>query len=165
MNKTIIAIVIVAVVLVGGYFLLRGSYQPAPTVPQTSNQQTAPQASAPEPSNNVATPQPPVSQTPTVKESVVTYTDSGYSPTTLTVKKGATVTFKNQSSRSMWTASAVHPTHRGYPTTGGCISSTFDACKGIQPGNSWSFKFDIAGTWKYHNHMNPSDMGTIIVEK
>lgn len=164
MNKTIIAIVIVAVVVLGGYFLLRGSYQPAPSVPQTSNQLTAPQASAPEPSNNAATSQSPANQTPPVKENVVTYTDSGFSPNTLTIKKGETVTFKNQSSNSMWTASAVHPSHRGYPTTGGCIGSTFDACKGIQPGNSWSFRFDISGTWKYHNHLSSGDIGTIVVE-
>lgn len=164
MNKAIIAIVIVAVVLVGGYFLFRGSYQPAPSVLQTSNQQTVPQASAPEPSSNTATPQPPVGQAPATEEKVVMYTDSGYSPNTITVKKGETVTFKNNSSQSMWTASAVHPTHRGYPTTGGCIGSTFDACQGIQPGNSWSFKFDIVGTWKYHNHLSPGDTGTIVVK-
>lgn len=164
MNKSIIAIVIVVIVLVGGYFLLRGTYQPTTSVPQASNQQIAPQVATPEPSNNTATPQPPVSQTPIIKENVVTYTDTGYSPATLTVKKGETVTFKNQSSQSMWTASGVHPTHRGYPTTGGCIGSTFDACAGIQPGASWSFRFDIVGAWKYHNHLNSGDTGTIIVE-
>lgn len=164
MNKTIIAIIIVAVVVLGGYFLLRRSHQPVPSVPQTSNQQTAPQASAPEPSNNEATPQSPASQTPTVKENVVTYANSGFSPSILTIKKGETVIFKNQSSNSMWTASAVHPTHREYPTTGGCLGSTFDACSGIQPGNSWSFRFNISGTWKYHNHLSPSDTGTIVVE-
>lgn len=150
MNKTIIAIVIIAVIVLGGYFLFKGAYQPTPVIPQTSNQQTAPQ--------------PPAAQSPIAEEGVVTYTDSGYSPSAITVKKGETITFKNQSSRSMWTASAVHPTHRGYPTTGGCIGSTFDACKGIQPGNSWPFKFDIAGTWKYHNHLNPSDTGAVVVE-
>ncbi len=159
MNKIIITTVIVTVVLVGGYFLLRGAFQsadfglkdiqPAAPATQPANQQTAPQSST--------------GQTPIAEKNVVTYSDSGYSPSTLTVKKGETVIFKNQSSNSMWTASAVHPTHRGYPTTGGCIGSTFDACKGIQSGDSWPFKFDIAGTWKYHNHLNPSDTGTIYV--
>ena len=145
MNKTIIAIIIVAVIVLGGYFLLRSgdkvlvppgtTYRPTTSVPQTS----------------------------TAEKNVVTYTDSGYSPATLQVKKGETVTFKNQSSQSMWTASAAHPTHRVYPTTGGCLGSTFDACKGVQSGNSWSFKFDIAGTWKYHNHLDPSDTGIIYV--
>jgi plastocyanin len=151
MKNTIIAIVVIAVVIAGGFFLLKGAYQPtSSSIPQASTQK--------QPS------QQPVSPAPAVKENVVTYTDSGYAPSTLTIKKGETVTFKNQSSRSMWTASAVHPTHRVYPTSGGCLGSTFDACAGIQPGGSWSFKFDIAGTWKYHNHLNPGDTGTIVVE-
>lgn len=151
MNKTVITIVIAAAVLAGGYLLFfRGAPQPTPPVLQTSNQQT--------PS------QPPLGQTPAAGKNIITYTDTGYSPTILKIKNGETVIFKNNSSQSMWTASGVHPTHRLYPTTGGCIGSTFDACQGIQPGQSWSFKFDIAGTWKYHNHLNPSDTGTVVVE-
>ena len=149
MSKSIITIIIVAVVLIGGYFLFRGAYQPKPSVTQPSNQQTAPQSS--------------MGQMPVAEKNVVTYADTDYLPATLQVKKGETVTFKNQSPQSMWTASAVHPTHRGYPTTGGCLGSTFDACKGVQSGDSWSFKFDIVGTWKYHNHLSPSNTGTIYV--
>lgn len=156
MNKTIIAIVVVAVVLVGGYFLLKSTYQPTAPVPQPSTS---------EPSNQTPLPQSSAGPAPIANKNTVTYTDAGYSPTTLQVKVGETVTFKNQSSRSMWTASGKHPTHLLYPTTGGCIGSTFDACAGIQPSNDWSFRFDILGTWKYHNHLNPSDTGTIIVEK
>ncbi len=151
MNKTIIAIVIVAVVVLGGYFLFRVAYQSTPSVSQTSNQQTVPQPST--------------AQTSVAEINVVTYTNAGYSPSTLRIKAGDTVIFKNQSSQSMWTASGKHPTHLLYPTTGGCIGSTFDACKGVQPGDSWSFKFDLPGTWKYHNHLNSSDTGAVIVEQ
>lgn len=94
----------------------------------------------------------------------VTYTDAGFSPSTLTVKKGDTVTFKNTASDAVRVASNPHPIHNGYPTTGGCVSSTFDSCQNISPGQSWSFKFDIAGSWKYHNHLNPSEGGTIVVQ-
>lgn len=144
MSKTIIAAVAVAGVVLGGYFLFKGAYQPTPAVPQTSTSESA--------TSTVA------------QEKVVIYTDAGYSPATLQIKSGETVVFKNQSSQSMWTASGAHPTHKVYPTTGGCIGSTFDACKGVQPGDSWSFKFDISGTWKYHNHVNPGNTGTIAVE-
>ncbi|MEK7107874.1 MAG: DoxX family membrane protein [Patescibacteria group bacterium] len=101
---------------------------------------------------------------PFATEQVVTFTDTGYSPNTLIIKNGETVVFKNQSSRTMWPASAMHPTHREYPTTGGCLGSTFDACKGVQPSDSWSFKFDFIGAWKYHDHLNPGNTGTIIVQ-
>lgn len=87
---------------------------------------------------------------------VVTYTDNGFSPATLTVKKGETVTFKNNSSRSFWPASAVHPTHTIYPE--------FDAKKAIPAGESYSFTFTRIGSWKYHNHLNPASTGTITVQ-
>jgi len=172
MNKTIIAIVIIAVVIVGGYFLIfRGASQPTPSVSQPSNQQPITQSPASEPSvPERPSQQPPASQAPAVKEKVVTYTNSGYSPSTLTVKKGETVTFKNQSSRSMWPASAIHPTHRVYSGTSldeHCPDTTgtaFDACKGYLPGKSWSFTFNKAGAWKYHDHLNPGAIGTIVVE-
>ena len=29
---------------------------------------------------------------------------------------------------------------------------------------SWPFKFDIAGNWKYHDHLSPKNFGAIIVK-
>lgn len=136
MNKFFIVIVI-AIIAVGGYYLLGNT-------PESMG---------------------PVSQTPIAEEKVIIYTDAGYSPSPLKIKAGETVVFKNESSRAMWPASAMHPTHKDYPTTGGCIGSTFDACKGVQPGESWLFQFDIAGDWNYHNHLNPKDFGAIAVEQ
>lgn len=101
---------------------------------------------------------------PAGSQTVITYTDSGFSPNPLRIKAGTVVTYINKSSHKMWPASALHPTHREYPTTGGCLGSTFDACKGIEPGASWGFKFDFIGSWNYHNHLTPTDYGKIIVE-
>lgn len=157
MNNKIITTVIIAIIIIAGaYYLLRSQKTGAPSptrVPQTTSQGqgTAVQS----PSGTTSEP---------VEQNIVTYTDTGYSPSSIKIKVGTTVTFKNESTQAMWTASAMHPTHTVYPTTGGCIGSTFDACKGIQPGESWSFKFDIAGSWKYHNHLNPSHFGTVVVE-
>jgi len=172
MNKVIIAIVVVAVVLVGGYFLFKGTYQPAATAPQASSEQTTSQPPVPgEPSGGI-TPQPPVAQVPAreVREYVVTYTDAGYAPATLKVKRGEAVTFKNQSSQSLWTASGVHPSHRVYSGTSldehcpDTANTAFDACQGVLPGQSWSFTFNKVGTWGYHNHLSPGDRGVIVVE-
>ena len=65
----------------------------------------------------------------------------------------------------MWPASAMPPPIKRYPATGGCLGSAFDACKGVQPGDSWPFKFDIAGNWKYHDHLNPKISAPIIVQQ
>lgn len=110
------------------------------------------------PSSNATTP------ASVVTDHTVTYTDSGFSPAVLTTKKGETITFQNASSRDMRVSSAPHPIHDAYPTTGGCISSTFDSCADIPPGQSWSFTFDIIGTWKYHDHLNLGKYGTIVVQ-
>jgi len=83
---------------------------------------------------------------------------------------GDTVVFDNKGSKMMWTASAVHPTHKAYPDSDIAKCETpsqagiFDACRGYGPGELWEFKFNEQGTWKYHNHLQPSHTGTIIVE-
>jgi len=99
-----------------------------------------------------------------VTDHTVTYTNSGFSPKVLTTTRGSTITFVNASSDAINVASDPHPIHDLYPTTGGCISSTFDSCDNIPPGQSWSFTFDVLGTWEYHNHRNPGKRGTIVVQ-
>jgi len=175
MKKTIITVVIIAVVLVAGYFLFfRRASQSTPLVPGPSSEQPiVPQASEqslPEQLSEQPSQQPSAGQPSAEEEYVVTYTDSGYSPATLKIEKGEKVIFKNQSSRSMWPASAVHPTHRVYSGTSldehcpDTTSTAFDACKGFLPGESWSFTFNKKGSWKYHDHLNPGATGTIVVE-
>lgn len=99
--------------------------------------------------------------TDTVRQ--VAYTDAGFVPATITIKKGEKITFMNNSSLGFWPASGAHPTHALYPEKGGCIGSLFDSCAEYQPGQSWSFQFNFPGTWKYHDHLSPSKTGTIIV--
>ncbi len=114
-------------------------------------------------SNNKSTsPKTSIPVTPSM--ALITYTDLGYTPASLSVKAGEMVVFKNESSNNIWPASANHPTHNDYPTTGGCLGSTFDACKSVPPGQAWSFKFEVVGSWKYHDHLNPKYFGSITVE-
>ena len=179
MSKTIIAIIVVIVAAgLGGYFIFRNTDQPISSVVPVTTQQTTEGTAEPTLASEASTAEvliePSIAEIKVdaeikteakiAEEKTVTYTDSGFSPATLTIKKGETVVFKNQSAQSMWPASAKHPTHTAYPTTGGCIGSTFDACKGVQPDNSWSFKFEVLGSWKYHDHLTPKDRGTITVE-
>ena len=86
----------------------------------------------------------------------VDYTATGFSLATVTVKKGTTVKFINKSGGSMSVASNPHPIHTDYPG--------FDQYKSSQKGqNEYDFTFDKVGTWGYHNHLNASDGGTVIV--
>ncbi len=101
---------------------------------------------------------------------VIEITSSGFSPDTLTINIGETVTFVNKDIKLSWPASAIHPTHTVYPGSDikkcGTSEETniFDACKGLAQGESWSFTFNSKGTWNYHNHLNPSLRGKIIVQ-
>ncbi len=108
-------------------------------------------------------------------------TSSGFSPQTVTIKQGESVTWINKQSNPSWPASALHPTHTVYPgvnyeeggTYGGskgCNSEgdskdgAFDPCRGLEEGESWSFTFEQVGSWGYHDHLQLGKFGKIIVE-
>ncbi len=103
-------------------------------------------------------------------EKIIEMTSNGFSPQTLTISAGDTVTFVNKGTGEYWPASAMHPTHTFYPGSNidKCGTSEenkiFDACKGISPGESYKFTFYEKGTWGYHDHLNARLTGKIIVE-
>lgn len=96
--------------------------------------------------------------------------DGSFVPAELRIKQGDKVTWTNNWDKDSWPASAAHPTHEVYP--GSSIqkcntdeeSRIFDACKGIKPGESWSFTFNEKGSWNYHNHLVLGKFGKVIVE-
>lgn len=97
---------------------------------------------------------------------IIVYTNQGFSPKTIAINVGDAVTWINNSSRNMWVASAIHPTHNEYTEEADtdCGGSSFDACIGIAVGESWSFTFNKTGSWNYHDHLNSPRTGTIEVE-
>ena len=97
----------------------------------------------------------------------ISYTDNGFVPDAIHVKQSQIVRFVNNSEVATWPASAVHPTHSVYPQQmrTDCLGSSFDTCRGLTPGESWEFQFDHVGLWRFHDHVHPSQTGTITVEK
>jgi plastocyanin len=83
--------------------------------------------------------------------------EESYRPQDLTIYIGDTVIFKNISSQDHWPASNIHPTHEIYPE--------FDAGKPITAGGQWKFRFVKGGEWLYHDHLQPSITGKIIVKE
>ena len=149
MNRSVIVALIVFVIVVGGIFLFNKN------------------VGAPVAENNTETVNPTPTQTETDVEVDVTpevtvpqtvevsMTDAGYVPSVVTIKKGDIVKFTNNGTKSNWPASAPHPTHTDYPA--------FDPKKGVAVGESWSFTFDQVGRWPFHNHLNSTRFGAIIV--
>lgn len=87
---------------------------------------------------------------------VVVYTDSGFSPSPLTIQKGETVTFTNESNRGMWVASDVYPTNQLLPG--------FDQLSTVPKAGIYEYTFVKVGMWKYHNQVNHTDEGIVIVK-
>ena len=89
-------------------------------------------------------------------ESVIIHMkNSGFEPQDVTIEQGQTVIFESADEDDHWPASDAHPSHMVYPE--------FDPKKGIAPEESWEFRFDKMGAWKYHDHLNPTLRGTITV--
>jgi plastocyanin len=85
----------------------------------------------------------------------VNYSPSGFFPSVLTVKPGTRVTFTNNNGGQLSVNSDPHPIHTDYPPLN---------LGTIDDGQSKSLVFDQAGTYKYHNHLNPGLRGTIVVQ-
>ena len=95
------------------------------------------------------------SQTTTNAGNVITYASTGFAPSGIKVKVGEKVEFKNTSGSAVQINSAVHPTHTLYPELNiGAIAA----------GAAGSTVFNKPGIYKYHNHLNPPQNGTIEVE-
>lgn len=86
----------------------------------------------------------------------ISISDQEFVPKKLNIKLGSEVIFKNDGLKDHWPASDIHPNHGIYPE--------FDPQRGLRTGESWSFKFDKAGEWKFHDHLNPSMTGVISVK-
>ena len=163
--KTILSIVAIAVIVLGGWWLL--SQKDAAQTEVENQENTATPNQQEENNNNEIGVDVNIS---VPKTHEVVYTDSGYSPATLTIKTGDMVRFENNSSRPTWPASAMHPTHTAY--SGSTLqehcpdneNDDFDACKNIEPGQSWDFTFKKTGEWAYHDHSNVGFFGKVIVE-
>lgn len=92
-------------------------------------------------------------------ESTIAYTDSGFSPQSLTVKTGESINWVNDSSRTVQVGSAIHSSH----TVNQEITNNQYVIE-LAPGESAKVQLTKTGEWGYHDHLKPSMTGTIIVQ-
>ncbi len=88
-------------------------------------------------------------------EKIVEMTDEGFSPPEVNVEVNSTISFINKDKKDHWPASDLHPTHGIYPE--------FDPRRPIHPGETWQFKAEKVGIWKFHDHLYPHRKGMLIV--
>jgi plastocyanin len=138
MNKKTIWVVVAVVVVIGGAigaYAMTQKDAGAPSNPSTSDSDKK------DSDKKIA--------------ATITYSDSGYSPSTITVKSGDTIAIKNTSSSEMQFDSDPHPVHTD--------DEELNAGP-VAPGQTITFTVTTTGTYGYHNHLNPSDSGTIVIK-
>ncbi|HSX40052.1 MAG TPA: cupredoxin domain-containing protein [Candidatus Saccharimonadales bacterium] len=147
-NKLLLAGLAVIIVVAGIFYLGKKAKQNTATTQPTEVMTVAPSISA----------TPSVMTSPTQQTSgqtTVTVTATGFDPQTVTIKAGDKVTWVNKSGDRANVSSDPHPVHTNYPPLN--LGSFAD-------GASVSLMFDKPGTYGYHNHLNPSKTGTVIVQ-
>lgn len=148
-------LILLGVVILGGLFFVF-----KPKTQQTDQQNQSTNSVSPQQSKNPNT---------TTEIATIRMTSNGFDPSSLTIQKGTKVIFKNEDTQDRWPASAMHPTHTRYPGSGIEKCGTpeekniFDACRGITTGKEYSFIFNKAGEWSYHDHLMPSFFGKVNV--
>lgn len=140
-NVTLV-IVVVLILIVGGWFLTRPKQTTIPESVQPTQTPVSKESASPVASPSAAT-------------NLVTITKSGFSPKDLTIRLSETVTWMNSDTIDHTVNSAPHPTHTLYTPL------NLDT---IKPGEKKSLTFPKAGTYKYHDHLNPSLTGSVTVQ-
>lgn len=166
MTKVFVWLIGIVIVLGAAYVWLTHSSAPAVdtsgTVPSIDMSSSTPSAASTT-TNTTSS-----SGTGAPMTATVTYDGNSFSPSTVTVRAGGTVSFTDTSG-TMWIASDPHPVHNGYDGTtrqqhcasGYTGAAPFDECSA---GSSFSFTFKKIGSWGYHDHLNSGARGTIVVQ-
>lgn len=139
-NSKVLGIIVIALVVIGGAAAITWALQPGKT---PANDKTASQNETLSADSHGAT-----------ADVVITYSDDGFSPKNPMVKKDGTVTVRNTSSRSVQFSSDPHPAHTNEAELN---------LKDLAPGESASFTVTRVGTFGFHNHLNASETGELMV--
>lgn len=86
----------------------------------------------------------------------VKITDAGFVPSTMVIKKGTTVVWKNDSATPRKVGSNPFPDHSSLP---GLYSNDV-----IVPGGTYSYTFNETGEWGYADYTTPTNSAKIIVQ-
>lgn len=123
----------------GGFVLLKGTFSKNTT------------------STNPAQTQTTTSTNPKTQEKSVTIklNKTGFNPASVDTGIGTRVVFINESGEMATVNSDDHPTHTKFP---------FLNLGEFGNGSSVQAVFDKAGTFTYHNHLNPGQKGTVVVK-
>ena len=169
--KNLLWVLVVIIILGAGYWFLKGSSSTSPSaqntetqMPQGTDTNTQPSGQTSNSGDTSVNVDVSGSVSTTPSSAKVSYDGKAFSPSSVTIKKGGTVTWSGPA--TMDVASGQHPTHTVYDGTSRSehcaagATASFDECKG---GSAYSFTFNKVGTWSYHDHANASAFGKVVV--
>ena len=145
-NTTILLAVVVLLILGGWYFISSQKTESPSTAPQVSPQQETEATDEALMEDDEGD----------IDEMTVEITSSGFMPKDIVIKVGESVTWMNEDSADHQVNSAPHPTHTTY--------KPLNTLGALKAGEKKLLTFPEAGTYKYHDHLNPSLTGVVTVE-
>ncbi len=146
MSRNLVIAVVVILIIAAGWFLLRPKQPVVVPAPSVQSQPV---------SSNSASPS--ATEGAMMKDkSIVDISSNGYSPQSITIKAGESVTWINKDAANHTVNSDPHPTHTLY--------AVLNKIGLLKPGESKSVQFPTPGVYKYHDHLNPSLTGTVTVQ-
>lgn len=120
----------------------------------TKPSETAGDAKTDTSTNNESNTPPVNDETGQETAATITATDDGFTPDTVTIKKGQSIKVVNNSSSSIEFSSADHPTHLQDPELN---------MSELAPGESGTITPENVGTHGYHDHLHATHTGKIVV--
>lgn len=92
------------------------------------------------------------------KPVLVTYSDSGFTPSVVKIKRGTSLRFINTSGKALRIAPVVDPAFNTEAYKG------FESSQSVKRGDSFEISVVNPGVWGYKNLNAPSAVGVVIVE-
>lgn len=143
-RNVVIAGVVIVVLAVAGWYFLKPQKLSAPQPPQEVT-------ATPTPTQSLSS----ATEGAMMDKNTIQISSLAFSPKSITIKVGESVTWINKDSQDHTVNSSPHPTHTDNPFLNVGL---------IRPGEKKSLTFDKAGIYKYHDHLNPSLNGSVAVE-
>ena len=138
MRNLIIGVIVVSVILAVGYlFLFSGSQNKACAI----DHEAATQSADP------------------VQGITITFSNGQFSPACLEISPGTSITWVNGGNKEIQIGSNPHPVHTGNKEVSGG-----EFVLNLAPGEKATVTMNKAGTSGYHDHLNSSAGGEIIVK-
>ncbi len=150
MRALIITVVVVAILAIGAFLLVNNKNKSTSSSSTTSSSDNSSTSGS---SDNSS------SSTPASDTVTITYTDSGFSPSSAKVKNGGQIIWVNKSGSQVQIGVNPHPTH-----TGDRMITNGQFTLDLDDGQQTTVNVTKTGTFGYHNHLLPNDTGTITVE-